>query len=92
MSKRSTKIDILRCFLCAGLILGTARGHSSADDPKTEAIPLFNGKNLNRLSTWLKDDKKEDPRKVFQVENGLIHISGAGPATSRPTRNTKTSA
>lgn len=42
------------------------------------AIQLFNGKNLDGLYTWLEDAKYEDPRKVFTVEGGVLHISGDG--------------
>ncbi len=44
----------------------------------TEVIRLFNGRNLDGFYTWLRDTKHEDPRHVFQVENGVIHISGNG--------------
>lgn len=43
-----------------------------------EVIRLFNGKTLAGLSTWLEDAKHEDPRRVFQVTDGLLHISGDG--------------
>jgi hypothetical protein len=46
--------------------------------PKSGPIVLFNGKNLDGLYTWLQDAKYQDPRKVFTVEDGLIHISGDG--------------
>ncbi len=46
--------------------------------PKNAPIPLFNGKNLDGLYTWLSDAKYEDPRKVFTVENGMLHVSGEG--------------
>ncbi len=49
-----------------------------AISPKNTAIQLFNGKNLDGLYTWLRDAKYEDPRKVFAVEDGMIHISGDG--------------
>jgi hypothetical protein len=55
-----------------------------ADEKKAEPItpkdvtPLFNGKNLDGLYTWLKDTKRDDPRKVFRAEEGVIHISGDG--------------
>jgi len=45
--------------------------------PKT-TIQLFNGKDLTGLSTWLRDTKTEDPKKVFSVRNGVLHVSGAG--------------
>jgi hypothetical protein len=44
----------------------------------TGPIKLFNGKDLSGLRTWLKDAKREDPRGVFRVEEGLLHISGEG--------------
>ena len=48
---------------------------SWADD---EWTPLFNGKDLAGLSTWLKDTKREDPKKVFSVKDGIVHVSGEG--------------
>src|SRR5262249_26335812 len=53
-----------------------------ADDNKPEpiapkgVIKLFNGKDLTGLHTWLKDTKHEDPKKVFTVHDGMIHVSG----------------
>jgi hypothetical protein len=43
-----------------------------------ERIRLFNGKDFTGLTTWLKDTKRADPRKVFTVEDGTIHVSGHG--------------
>jgi hypothetical protein len=39
---------------------------------------LFNGKDLTGFTTWLKDAKRDDPRKVFTAHDGLIHFSGDG--------------
>jgi hypothetical protein len=44
----------------------------------TETVRLFNGKDLAGLHTWLRDSKRDDPRKVFRVTDGLLHISGDG--------------
>lgn len=44
----------------------------------TETIALFNGKDLTGLSTWLKDTKAKDPRNVFHVKDGVLHVSGDG--------------
>jgi hypothetical protein len=48
------------------------------DDAKTTV--LFNGKNLDGWYTFInhKDgsDPKADPKGVFQVEDGVIHVSG----------------
>lgn len=43
-----------------------------------KAITLFNGKDLAGFTTWLKDTKREDPRKVFTVQDGMIHVFGEG--------------
>lgn len=52
----------------------------AATDPikPTEVIPIFNGRNLDGWYTWLQDTKYEDPRQVFTVHDGMIHISGDG--------------
>ncbi len=50
---------------------------AQAISPKN-AVQLFNGKNFDGLYTWMEDSKYEDPRKVFTVEDGMIHISGDG--------------
>ena len=39
---------------------------------------LFNGKDLTGLTTWLKDTKDADPRKVFTAKDGIIHVSDDG--------------
>ena len=73
---------IRRCLIIAATVAFpavsvVAQDKSNAISPK-EVTPLFNGKNLNGLTTWLKDTKREDPRKVFEVTDGMIRISGEG--------------
>jgi Domain of Unknown Function (DUF1080) len=53
---------------------------SAADEPiaPREVTPLFNGKNLDGLTSWLKDSKRDDPKHVFRVTDGQIHITGDG--------------
>jgi hypothetical protein len=48
----------------------------AAFSPSSEAVRLFNGRDLTGLYTWLKDTKYEDPRRVFTVQDGLLRISG----------------
>jgi hypothetical protein len=43
-----------------------------------EVTPLFNGRNFDGLYTWLVDTKREDPRGVFSVRDGVLRISGDG--------------
>ncbi len=52
----------------------------AADEPVSpkETAALFNGKDLTGLTTWLKDSKREDPKKVFRVADGNLHITGDG--------------
>ena len=45
--------------------------------PHGKLKPLFNGKNFDGFDTLLKDHGiNNDPDKVFQVEDGMLHISG----------------
>lgn len=64
-------------ILLLGLTLANG-GDTEPISPKGSAIRLFNGKDLDGLYTWLKDAKYQDPRKVFTVEDGMLHISGDG--------------
>jgi len=59
------------CFWAASLL----QGQASVPEGK---VVLFNGKDLRGFTTWLKDSKSEDPRKVFTVHDGMIHASGEG--------------
>jgi hypothetical protein len=77
-------------FVAGGMILtsrqiparaadaSTTSEQSDAIAPKDEVIRLFDGKTLGDCYTWLKDTKHDDPRRVFTVSNGMIHVSGDG--------------
>jgi hypothetical protein len=65
-------IVVLACATSRG-----ADGPAGASSPR-DVVRLFNGKDLEGLSTWLKDSKHDDPRKVFRVEDGVLHITGDG--------------
>jgi hypothetical protein len=43
-----------------------------------ETIRLFNGKDLSGFTPWLRDTKRDDPRRVFRVTDGLLHVTGDG--------------
>jgi len=76
----------MRCWICAALgaliasALVRAEDRHPAKEPITpkEPIKLFNGKDFTGLYTWLRDTKYEDPRQVFTVKDGNIHVSGDG--------------
>jgi hypothetical protein len=39
-------------------------------------LALFNGKNLDGWSSWLRQGQTADPQGVFRVDNGILRISG----------------
>lgn len=78
----------------AAALLGLAAA-LPADPPPAAVTPtapirLFNGTDLSGFTTWLKDTKREDPRRVFRVTDGLLHATGDGfgyAATDRAYRD-----
>lgn len=50
----------------------------TAVSPTDGPIKLFNGRNLEGFYTWIRDSQYSDPKKVFTVKDGMIHISGDG--------------
>ncbi len=60
----------LGCFLLTSFC-------AKAQQVQKEMKPLFNGKNLDGWYSFLKlKGKDNDPEKVFNIENGMLHISG----------------
>ena len=85
---RRSYYAVLALGALSPLLLGDERN----DEPTTPTavVQLFNGKDLTSLTTWLRDTRREDPRKVFSADNGMIHISGDGfgyVATEKPYRD-----
>jgi hypothetical protein len=74
----STQYIVLLALACCGSVSAADAPQSDAITPKDGVIKLFDGKTLGDTYTWLKDTKREDPRKVFTVSDGFIHISGDG--------------
>src|SRR5437868_7362 len=66
------------CLGPAALLLTAAVLPAAEPVRPTERVALFNGKDLSGLTPWLKDTKREDPRRVFRVTDGMIHITGDG--------------
>lgn len=46
--------------------------------PTDAPIVLFDGKTQGDCYTWLQATKHEDPKHVFRVEDGLLHVTGDG--------------
>jgi hypothetical protein len=67
-------------FLLTAAVCVWAGRLAAADGPVVpkEAAPLFNGKDLSGFTTWLKDARREDPKKVFRVTDGQLHLTGEG--------------
>lgn len=51
---------------------------TKATRPSDGVIQLYNGRNLDGLTTWLRDAKHEDPRNVFSIKDGMLFITGDG--------------
>lgn len=75
----------VRSCLCIVLFLVPTPAGSRGDEPRRaepvrprQVIRLFNGRDLGGLSTWLKDTEHDDPRRVFRITDGLLHITGEG--------------
>jgi hypothetical protein len=65
-------------IFAAGLAVVLSCTASRAESPK-ETMHLFNGKDLTGFYTYIQGiGKNSDPKKVFTVEDGAIHVSGDG--------------
>lgn len=69
---------LLALTLAAACLSTTRAPADEAIAPKDGVIRLFDGKSLDGLYTWLKDTKYEDPRDVFRVTDGMLHVTGDG--------------
>lgn len=54
--------------------VATDQAIAPADGP----IVLFDGKSLGDCYTWLQATQHEDPKQVFRVDDGLLHVTGEG--------------
>src|SRR4051794_39280489 len=69
-----------RAALAFGLLAAGLAATAATPVPvrPNETIALFNGGDLTGLWSWLRDTRHDDPRRVFSVHDGMIHISGDG--------------
>lgn len=68
-------------FAFAVLVGTVAAAATTADpvpQPPAARTRLFNGTDLAGLTPWLKDTKAADPRRVFRVTDGVLHVTGDG--------------
>ncbi len=79
-------VSLRQVALLAAVLLAVSVGTpTQADSPDGKAatqpssvISLFDGESLDAFYTFLKDTKYEDPRQVFRVTDGMLHITGNG--------------
>jgi len=64
------------CLLLSSLT-GIAVGEDKPIAPQKVLRP-FNGKNLDGFTVWLKGQGHKDPKRVFRVTDGMIHVTGEG--------------
>jgi hypothetical protein len=65
-------------FVALHMLVAAACAQDEQATAPREVIPLFHGKDLAGLVTWLKDTQHEDPRGVFSVKEGVLRLSGDG--------------
>jgi len=65
------------CVVFLGCVTAGAAEPDEAIVPD-QVIKLFNGKDLSGWVTWLVDARREDPRNVYSVQDGIIRLSGDG--------------
>ncbi len=76
-------MKVIGCLLSAVSIVLAGLAVAMAADPNEPIVPrkaieLFNGTDLSGWTTWLVDTKREDPRGVYSVRDGMIRMSGDG--------------
>jgi hypothetical protein len=75
MRRRNLLVAFL--LLLSPLVAIPIRGQKIS--PHRSAIVLFNGHDLSNFETFIRcEGLNSDPDHIFQVENGVIHISGNG--------------
>jgi hypothetical protein len=65
----------LTCALAGIVACGTNVAYSQSAKANDGWTPLFNGRNFDGWYTYLPSTgKNSDPKKVFKMEDGMIHI------------------
>jgi hypothetical protein len=74
---RKARTASIAALWTLALAFGSIRASAIDLPPHQPAIVLFNGADLSSFDTFLKaEGLNSDPNHVFQVENGVIHVSG----------------
>jgi hypothetical protein len=79
--------SLRRLALIVALLLGSVAPRGAAQEvperpepisPRDDVVKLFNGRDLSGLYVFMQDTGYDDPRRVFRVEDGLLHVTGDG--------------
>ncbi len=65
-------------FACICPVVSATAAEPTPVTPTEGPIKLFNGSDLSGLYTYLKESGYEDPKGIFTVQQGQLHISGDG--------------
>jgi 3-keto-disaccharide hydrolase len=81
MKTRKTKLialALISILLVPGFTMAQSKSKKTKgqNNSKSEEIQLFNGKDLNNWTFYLKD-QNVDPTTVFTIQNSVINISGS---------------
>ena len=77
MKKSGCAISVLALVLLAAGVRADGQIAPKEIPAHGDAVVLFDGKDLSNFDTFLKTKGlNSDPEHVFQVENGVIHVSG----------------
>jgi 3-keto-disaccharide hydrolase len=81
MKTRKTKLialALITILLAPGFTMAQSKSKKTKgqNNSKSEKIQLFNGKDLNNWTFYLKD-QNVDPTTVFTIQNSVINISGS---------------
>ena len=91
--KLTVCLDLVLSFACFAAVLSSPAARAAEPEaiaPQGEVIRPLAGKNFAGLYTWLKESGREDPKRVFRIEDGVLHVSGEGAgyvATERAYRD-----
>ncbi len=76
---------LMNLVLLWSSLVAAEPGGTTVDDSRRETatqpqgvIKLFDGESLDGFYTWMKDTQYEDPRHVFRVTDGMLHVTGDG--------------
>jgi len=78
-SEEETVVKCKACWHWLAMMVMVA-GSACGEEPivPQEPMALFNGHDLTGWRAWLKESGYEDPKQVFRVEDGQLHITGDG--------------